>query len=141
MNKCMSTDIWCFCQFIPMWAINKDKKKLCISTYFTPGTSQVFNFFVVVEVQLDESVVFQLIEMGFPMEACKKAVFNTNNSGLESAMNWVMEHMEDPGERDYRIIIQSGLWYIELPWFKLKNDRENIVSGLNNLFMKCKKWP
>lgn len=47
--------------------------------------------------------------MGFPMEACKKAVFNTNNSGLESAMNWVMEHMEDPGERDYRIIIQSGL--------------------------------
>lgn len=48
------------------------------------------------EVQLDESVVFQLVEMGFPMEACKKAVFNTNNSGLESAMNWVMEHMEDP---------------------------------------------
>lgn len=60
--------------------------------------------FVVVEVQLDESVIFQLVEMGFPMEACKKAVFNTNNSGLESAMNWVMEHMEDPGEPDYRII-------------------------------------
>jgi ubiquitin carboxyl-terminal hydrolase 5/13 len=36
--------------------------------------------------------------MGFPIEACKKAVFNTNNSGLESAMNWVMEHMEDPGK-------------------------------------------
>ena len=48
--------------------------------------------------QLDEGVVFQLVEMGFPMEACKKAVFNTNNSGVESAMNWVMEHMEDPGQ-------------------------------------------
>lgn len=118
----MSADIWCHCQFIPIWAINKDNKKLCISTYYftTPGVSLIFNFFVVLEVQLDESVVFQLVEMGFPMEACKKAVFNTNNSGLESAMNWVMEHMEDPGEPDYRIIIQSGLWYIELPWFKLK---------------------
>lgn len=88
-------------------------------------------------------MVFQLVEMGFPMEACKKAVFNTNNSGLESAMNWVMEHMEDPGEPDYRIIIQSGLWYIELlsTVIQIENDRENIVLGLNNVFMKSKEWP
>ena len=48
-------------------------------------------------VQLDEGVVAQLVEMGFPLEGCKKAVFNTNNSGVEPAMNWVMEHMGDPG--------------------------------------------
>ena len=35
--------------------------------------------------------------MGFNIEGCKRAVYNTNNSGVEAAMNWVMEHMEDAG--------------------------------------------
>ena len=39
--------------------------------------------------------VTQLVEMGFALEGCKKAVFHTNNAGVEAAMNWVMEHMED----------------------------------------------
>lgn len=47
-------------------------------------------------VQIDEAVVAQLMDMGFPLEGCKRAVFNTNNSGAEAAMNWVMEHMGDP---------------------------------------------
>lgn len=46
---------------------------------------------------LDESVVIQLVEMGFPMDACRKAVYYTGNSGAEAAMNWVMSHMDDPG--------------------------------------------
>ncbi|XP_059811489.1 ubiquitin carboxyl-terminal hydrolase 5 isoform X1 [Hypanus sabinus] len=45
---------------------------------------------------LDESVVVQLAEMGFPMEACRKAVFYTGNSGVETAMNWVMAHLDEP---------------------------------------------
>ncbi|XP_075468738.1 ubiquitin carboxyl-terminal hydrolase 5 isoform X3 [Ascaphus truei] len=45
---------------------------------------------------LDESVVTQLIEMGFPAEACRKAVYYTGNSGAEAAMTWVMSHMDDP---------------------------------------------
>ncbi|XP_078507651.1 ubiquitin carboxyl-terminal hydrolase 5 isoform X4 [Lissotriton helveticus] len=45
---------------------------------------------------LDESVIIQLVEMGFPMEACRKAVYYTGNSGVEAAMNWVMSHMDDP---------------------------------------------
>lgn len=45
--------------------------------------------------QLDEGIVGQLVEMGFPIEGCKKAVFHTKNAGAEAAMNWVMEHMED----------------------------------------------
>ena len=49
------------------------------------------------EFQLDEGVVSQLMDIGFPLEGCKKAVFHTKNSGVEAAMNWVMEHMEDPG--------------------------------------------
>ena len=50
------------------------------------------------EFQLDEGIVAQLMDMGFPLEGCKKAVFHTNNAGAEAAMNWVMEHMEDAGE-------------------------------------------
>lgn len=46
---------------------------------------------------LDESVIIQLVEMGFPMDACRKAVYYTGNSGVEAAMNWVMSHIDDPG--------------------------------------------
>ncbi|XP_072316285.1 ubiquitin carboxyl-terminal hydrolase 5 isoform X4 [Eucyclogobius newberryi] len=45
---------------------------------------------------LDDSTVSQLCEMGFPLEACRKAVYYTGNSGIDAAMNWVMTHMDDP---------------------------------------------
>ena len=35
----------------------------------------------VVAVEIDESIVEQLVEMGFDKEGCKKAVFNTSNQG------------------------------------------------------------
>lgn len=46
-------------------------------------------------VELDEAVVSNLCDMGFPVEACKKAVYYTRNSGLEAATNWVMQHIGD----------------------------------------------
>lgn len=33
--------------------------------------------------------------MGFPPEAAKKAVYFTQNQGLENATNWIMEHIAD----------------------------------------------
>ncbi|XP_038140323.1 ubiquitin carboxyl-terminal hydrolase 5 isoform X1 [Cyprinodon tularosa] len=45
---------------------------------------------------LDDSTVSQLCEMGFPLEACRKAVYYTGNTGIDSAMNWIMSHMDDP---------------------------------------------
>ncbi|KAM9805526.1 ubiquitin carboxyl-terminal hydrolase 5 isoform X3 [Syngnathus typhle] len=45
---------------------------------------------------LDDSTVSQLCDMGFPLEACRKAVYYTGNTGIDSAMNWVMGHMDDP---------------------------------------------
>lgn len=33
--------------------------------------------------------------LGFPPEACKRAIFNTQNSGLEAATEWIMEHITD----------------------------------------------
>ena len=44
---------------------------------------------------IDMAVVQQLSEMGFPWEACRKAVQLTGNCGSEIAMNWIMEHMGD----------------------------------------------
>ncbi|EHH20438.1 ubiquitin carboxyl-terminal hydrolase 5 [Macaca thibetana thibetana] len=64
---------------------NEDEDSFC-SPHFSSPTSPM----------LDESVIIQLVEMGFPMDACRKAVYYTGNSGAEAAMNWVMSHMDDP---------------------------------------------
>ncbi|CAM2119359.1 unnamed protein product [Caretta caretta] len=45
---------------------------------------------------IDESSVMQLAEMGFPLEACRKAVYYTGNMGAEVAFNWIIAHMEEP---------------------------------------------
>lgn len=44
---------------------------------------------------MDEAVIHQLADMGFPVEACKRAIFFTKNTGLEPATQWIMEHMGD----------------------------------------------
>ncbi|OQV13825.1 Ubiquitin carboxyl-terminal hydrolase 5 [Hypsibius exemplaris] len=46
-------------------------------------------------VRIDESMVQQLMEAGFSKEGCQRAVFHTASSGVETAMNWIMEHMLD----------------------------------------------
>ena len=43
----------------------------------------------------DQSLLSQLVEMGFPVEACKKALFFTENRGMEAASQWLMEHISD----------------------------------------------
>lgn len=40
------------------------------------------------------------MEMGFPQEACKKALFFTKNAGMEPATEWIMEHMADSDFED-----------------------------------------
>jgi ubiquitin carboxyl-terminal hydrolase 5/13 len=50
------------------------------------------------EINVDEAQVSQLADMGFPLNACIKAVYHTKNAGIEQAMNWVMEHMDDFGK-------------------------------------------
>jgi ubiquitin carboxyl-terminal hydrolase 5/13 len=36
--------------------------------------------------------------MGFPTIRCQKALLATGNSDADTAMSWLFEHMEDPGE-------------------------------------------
>lgn len=47
-------------------------------------------------VQFNESHLNQLVDMGFPLEACKRALHSTQNESLEVATNWLMEHIDDP---------------------------------------------
>ncbi|KAI4829450.1 hypothetical protein KUCAC02_023490 [Chaenocephalus aceratus] len=46
--------------------------------------------------EIDEAAAMQLAEMGFPVEACRKAVYYTGNMGPEMAFNWIIAHMEEP---------------------------------------------
>ena len=36
-----------------------------------------------------------LIEMGFPSNACKRAMYYSDGN-IEAAMNWLCSHMDDP---------------------------------------------
>ena len=51
---------------------------------------------VVAEPEFDMEIVASLTEMGFPVEACKKAAVLTHGRGLESATQWLVEHLDDP---------------------------------------------
>ncbi|XP_052861372.1 ubiquitin carboxyl-terminal hydrolase 5 [Anopheles cruzii] len=44
---------------------------------------------------MDPEVMEQLLGMGFPQEACKRAIFFTKNTGVEPATQWMMEHIAD----------------------------------------------
>ncbi|EFN75726.1 ubiquitin carboxyl-terminal hydrolase 5 [Harpegnathos saltator] len=44
----------------------------------------------------DMDILNELMDMGFPPEACKRALYFTENRGLTDATNWVMHHIADP---------------------------------------------
>ncbi|EZA52425.1 ubiquitin carboxyl-terminal hydrolase 5 [Ooceraea biroi] len=43
----------------------------------------------------DAAILSQLTDMGFPPNACKRALYFTENRSLQDATNWVMEHIAD----------------------------------------------
>jgi large subunit ribosomal protein L7/L12 len=49
----------------------------------------------------DENLVMQLMNMGFSENGCKRAALATNNADVETSMNWILEHMEDPDFNDF----------------------------------------
>ena len=50
------------------------------------------------ELQYNAAAMAQLEGMGFPTMRCQKALLATGNADPETAMNWLFQHMEDPGE-------------------------------------------
>ncbi|KAK4484369.1 hypothetical protein RD792_006947 [Penstemon davidsonii] len=48
------------------------------------------------KIDANEDIVLQLVSMGFQHLHCQKAAINTFNAGVEEAMNWLLNHMNDP---------------------------------------------
>lgn len=50
--------------------------------------------------QVDENALAQLMDMGFGFNGCKRALLAVGGSDVQSAMNWVFEHNQDPDFND-----------------------------------------
>jgi ubiquitin carboxyl-terminal hydrolase 5/13 len=50
--------------------------------------------------EIDENAICQLMDMGFTLNGCKRALTAVGGSDLEAAMNWVFEHSMDPDFND-----------------------------------------
>lgn len=48
------------------------------------------------KVQFNQDYLKQLTDMGFDINACKRALYNTNNESLEQATSWLLEYFDDP---------------------------------------------
>ena len=49
---------------------------------------------------IDEGALVQLMDMGFSMNGCKRALTTVGGSDVEAAMNWIFEHNADPDFND-----------------------------------------
>lgn len=50
--------------------------------------------------EVNEAALYQLMEMGFGMNGCKRALSAVGGSDTEAAMNWIFEHNMDPDFND-----------------------------------------
>ncbi|XP_070502099.1 ubiquitin carboxyl-terminal hydrolase 5 [Chironomus tepperi] len=94
--------------------------------------------------QMDAEVLLSLQDMGFPLDACKKAVFFTKNTGLENATNWIMQHITDddfslpfvpPGHENVQkefIPDEEGLAMILSMGFTMKQATKALKATNNN---------
>jgi ubiquitin carboxyl-terminal hydrolase 5/13 len=49
---------------------------------------------------VDEGALVQLMDMGFSMNGCMRALVTVGGSDVEAAMNWIFEHSNDPDFND-----------------------------------------
>ena len=52
------------------------------------------------KVEISEAALSQLMDMGFGMNGCKRALMKVGGSDTEAAMNWIFEHNMDPDFND-----------------------------------------
>lgn len=56
--------------------------------------------------QFDAEALGQLLMMGFPEIRCQKALLATGNSNADMALNWLLNHSEDPGNVLYYLSLR-----------------------------------
>ena len=52
------------------------------------------------QTSVDRAAVDQLMDMGFSMNSCKRALLAVGGSNMEAAMSWIFEHNTDPDFND-----------------------------------------
>lgn len=52
------------------------------------------------QVSIDEGALVQLMDMGFSMNGCKRALTAVGGNNIEAAMTWIFEHNSDPDFND-----------------------------------------
>ncbi|KAG5683961.1 hypothetical protein PVAND_013216 [Polypedilum vanderplanki] len=94
--------------------------------------------------QMDPDVLRNLQDMGFPLDACKRAVFFTKNTGLENATNWIMQHIADedlnspfvpPGQESIKTVFipnEEGLAMILSMGFTMQQATKALKATNNN---------
>jgi len=73
---------------------------------------------------MNEAVISQLVDMGFPINACKRAAFNSNND-LEAAMNWLCSHIDDA---DYN----TGTFYKAVRFFNYFLEEAQLSKAVRS---------
>ena len=48
------------------------------------------------EFEFNDAILSGLTTMGFSLDASKRACYNSNNAGVDQALDWLMLHLEDP---------------------------------------------
>jgi len=48
------------------------------------------------KIKLDDNIINELMNMGFPRGRCEKAAFHNQGKGLSDVMEWLLSHMDDP---------------------------------------------
>ncbi|CAL1686614.1 unnamed protein product [Lasius platythorax] len=94
----------------------------------------------------DVVLLNQLTDMGFPPNACKRALYFTENRSLEAATNWVMEHIADsdfdelfvpPGvdlkPEDTFVVDQAALEMVTALGFTREQATKALKATSNNL--------
>jgi len=78
-----------------------------------------------------------LADMGFNPNACRRAVLSTGNADAELAMNWLMEHLDDPdindplncdGQAVLRLSLMSQVWRQFNQWALIKIKRRRLCK-------------
>lgn len=57
--------------------------------------------------QPDPTIVENLMMMGFEYEACRKAAYHTANTGVETAMEWILNRISEP-DLNTPLVIEQG---------------------------------
>lgn len=85
----------------------------------------------------DESLVAQLVSMGFSENGCKRAAIATGNANAEVAMEWIFSHMEDPDFNDPPVLAESSSSSASSASFNMEHVSMLEAMGFSEEQAKC----